>query len=143
MRFLNYWKPFWNEGYTGLMNINHPGRLAVFAIVLFVGAYAAGYFAPRQFLQPPKTEQELAGEGTLAVFVCPAGRAIAVEFRKRDVRLALSDGRTMTLPQTISASGARYASADESFVFWNKGDGAFVQEEGDMVTYGECVGGLK
>ncbi len=26
------------------MNINHPGRLAFFALVLFIGAYAAGYY---------------------------------------------------------------------------------------------------
>ena len=48
----------------------------------------------------------------------PGGRA----------ELSLSDGRTMSLPQTISADGARYANADESFVFWNKGNGVAVTE---------------
>ncbi|MEI7480174.1 MAG: DUF333 domain-containing protein [bacterium] len=43
----------------------------------------------------------------------------------------------MTLPQVISASGARYANTDESFVFWNKGDTAFVNE-GDKQTYVDC-----
>ncbi len=121
------------------MNINHPGRFALFAIILFIGAYAAGYYAPREFLQAPRTEEELAGEGILAVFVCPSGQAIAADFGKRQVRLALSDGRSMTLPQVIAASGARYANQDESFVFWNKGNGAFVQEGGDMVTYADCL----
>jgi membrane-bound inhibitor of C-type lysozyme len=46
------------------------------------------------------------------------------------VRLTLSDGRSFTLPQTISASGVRYANADESFVFWNKGNTASVTETG-------------
>jgi len=33
------------------------------------------------------------------------------------VELVLSDGRTFSLPQTISADGVRYANSDESFVF--------------------------
>jgi len=46
----------------------------------------------------------------------------------------------MTLKQTISADGARYVSADESFVFWNKGNGAIVQENGqDSGTYANCI----
>jgi membrane-bound inhibitor of C-type lysozyme len=44
----------------------------------------------------------------------------------------------MTLSQVVSASGARYANADESFVFWNKGDGAFIEEQG-TTTYADCV----
>ena len=44
----------------------------------------------------------------------------------------------MTLPQAISASGARYANSDESFVFWNKGDTAFIQE-GENYTYENCL----
>jgi hypothetical protein len=38
------------------------------------------------------------------------------------VELMLSDGRSLSLPQVMSASGARYANKDESFVFWNKGN---------------------
>lgn len=44
----------------------------------------------------------------------------------------------MTLAQTISADGVRYANADESFVFWTKGNGAFVMEGNDQ-TYANCV----
>ena len=53
------------------------------------------------------------------------------------MRLALSDGRKLTLPQASSASGARYASASESIVFWNKGTTAFI-EEGGKTTYDGC-----
>ena len=36
--------------------------------------------------------------------------------------------------------GARYANADESFVFWNKGDTAFVTEgAADTMTFKDCV----
>ncbi len=54
------------------------------------------------------------------------------------VAISLSDGRTMTLPQTISADGGRYANADESFIFWSKGNGAFVLENNSQ-TYGGCI----
>ena len=40
--------------------------------------------------------------------------------------------------QTVSASGARYANADQSFVFWNKGQTAFIEENGKQ-TYSGCV----
>jgi membrane-bound inhibitor of C-type lysozyme len=54
------------------------------------------------------------------------------------VELVLSDGRELTLPQTISASGIRYANADESFIFWSKGNEAFVME-GEEETFTSCV----
>lgn len=53
------------------------------------------------------------------------------------VALTLSDGRTMTLPQTISADGIRYANADESLIFWSRGSGAFVME-GNTQTFANC-----
>ena len=71
-------------------------------------------------------------------FVCTGDKTINAQFRSSSVDLQLNDGRTMTLPQAISASGARYANADESFVFWNKGDTAFVTE-GSETTFQDCV----
>lgn len=55
------------------------------------------------------------------------------------VDLKLSDGRTLSLPQTISASGIRYANNDESFVFWSKGRGAFVIENNEVKDYEGCI----
>lgn len=55
------------------------------------------------------------------------------------VALTLSDGRTMALAQTISADGARYANADESFVFWSKGNGALVLENNQQKFYIGCI----
>ena len=44
------------------------------------------------------------------------------------------------MPQAMSASGARYANKDETFVFWNKGDTAFVTEGKDgKDTYSGCA----
>ena len=55
------------------------------------------------------------------------------------VDLVLGDGRRLSLPQTLSGSGIRYANAGETIVFWSKGDGAFL-EEGPVrsVTYAGC-----
>jgi membrane-bound inhibitor of C-type lysozyme len=53
------------------------------------------------------------------------------------VSLTLSDGRKLTLPQAMSGSGARYANAGESVVFWNKGNTSFIEEKG-KTTYDGC-----
>lgn len=55
------------------------------------------------------------------------------------VKINLSDGRNLELPQTISASGVRYANSDESFVFWSKGNGALVLEDNVEKSYIGCV----
>jgi membrane-bound inhibitor of C-type lysozyme len=55
------------------------------------------------------------------------------------VVLTLSDGRTMTLAQTISADGTRYASADGAFVFWSKGNGATVLENNQPDSFTGCI----
>ena len=60
----------------------------------------------------------------------PGGRAV----------VQLSDGRKFSLPQTLSGSGIRYADSSGTFVFWSKGDSAFVEEgSSQTVTYRDCV----
>lgn len=54
------------------------------------------------------------------------------------VSLILSDGRNMNLPHVVSADGGRYANKDESFVFWNKGNTAFITEK-NIQTFTNCV----
>lgn len=79
--------------------------------------------------------------GTSVTFVCSHGKSIDSTFYKANdthVDLSLSDGRNFSVPHAVSASGARYATPDESFVFWNKGDTAFI-EEGGVQTYSGCV----
>jgi membrane-bound inhibitor of C-type lysozyme len=75
-----------------------------------------------------------------ARFACNDGKSIDATFVNGPasrVRLVLSDGRMLTLPQALSGSGARYANADESLVFWNKGNTAFIEEKG-KTTYDGC-----
>ena len=73
-----------------------------------------------------------------AKFACQGGKTISATFYSNSVELKLSDGRSLKVPQTMSGSGARYA-ADEPFVFWNKGDTAFITEGGGKETYSGCV----
>ena len=72
------------------------------------------------------------------------GEAVEVELGEMpvptgSVKITLSDGRNFDLPQTISASGIRYANSDESFVFWGKGNGALVLENNVEKSYIGCV----
>ncbi len=54
------------------------------------------------------------------------------------VVITLDDGRVLSLPQTLSGSGARYANANESVVAWNKGDELMFEENGTS-TYLGCI----
>jgi membrane-bound inhibitor of C-type lysozyme len=73
-------------------------------------------------------------------YACADDKSIEATYYPDKVDLVLSDGREMTLPQTISGSGIRYANADESFVFWSKGNTAFATEgDPDTPTFADCV----
>ena len=54
------------------------------------------------------------------------------------VKISLSDGRALDIPQAISADGARYATSNDAIVFWNKGKGAFITENNEK-TYSGCI----
>lgn len=93
--------------------------------------------APKNEVQnDPTLGQEISITGT-GTFMCSNGKSIDAIFTENSAIIAVND-QVLELPQTISASGARYANADESFVFWEKGGTAFVEESG-VVTYDECV----
>jgi len=57
------------------------------------------------------------------------------------VKLKLPDGKEYTLPNVMSASGARYTD-DFELVWWTKGDGAFAEmraEDGEWIMkYADC-----
>lgn len=73
------------------------------------------------------------------VYSCDAGRSISATYYEEAVEISLDGGSSVTLPQTISASGARYANPDESFIFWNKGNEALIMRDNVMdLTYSNC-----
>lgn len=56
------------------------------------------------------------------------------------VGISLNGGPVVTLQQTISGSGVRYANTDESFVFWNKGNEALIMRNNTMdLEYTNCL----
>jgi membrane-bound inhibitor of C-type lysozyme len=127
----------WNE-------VNRFSQLI--ALVVFVGVFALGFELGKMFeyhaftngtqaaLSAPKTDVKPIADVT---YSCDGGAFVRAVYRTNDVNVFLSDGRTLHLPQVISASGARYANTDESFVFWNKGTTAFVTE-GTKTTFANC-----
>jgi membrane-bound inhibitor of C-type lysozyme len=83
-----------------------------------------------------------------AVYACDSGRTISAIFYEGpapetpapgeppvptgSVEISLNGEASTTLPQTISGSGVRFANADESFVFWNKGNSAIIMRNNSM-----------
>ena len=120
------------------MEHDWKGQVAIAVVLLGIGAAVVYWFGNRE--QSPTALPEVGGQSSViqAVFMCADNKSIVAAFAGREVHLTLSDGREMTIPQAISASGARFANADESFVFWNKRNTAFIEESGEM-TYSTCI----
>ena len=103
-----------------------------------IGIVLIAFFLLRKSPQsPPQQSTTGPKESIKAVFTCKNNATIQAEFDTESVTLNLSDSRTLVLNQAMSASGARYANADETIVFWNKGDTAFLEENGSN-TFDEC-----
>lgn len=106
----------------------------------FVAFFVLGLVAVLAFFAWPKDEPiEITNTTviTTAHYECDDGKYIDARYYTDSVAIDLSDIRTRTLLQTVSASGARYADEGETFVFWNKGETAFVQE-GAELTFTNC-----
>ena len=101
---------------------------------------SSGISCQNQKSLPKNTVAEKATGGIInsVTFSCAGNKTIQALFFEYKVELALSDGRHMLLLQAISASGARYANTDESFVFWTKGNTAFI-EENHKTTVKDCI----
>ncbi|KGT91583.1 hypothetical protein NG99_16315 [Erwinia typographi] len=59
---------------------------------------------------------------------------VTVDNSRQQVNLIL-DGNPLTLKQQEAASGTRYG--DGKYVFWSKGDGAFI-ERNDKIIINDC-----
>lgn len=105
-------------------------------------AVVAGIWIAVRTSDGPEPGKTLLGS---AVYTCDEGRTISAAFYEGPdgglgtVEVSLDGGASTTLGQTMSADGARYATIDESFVFWNKGDEALVMRDNAMdLTYTNC-----
>lgn len=123
--------------------------LGVFVIVIGALIFAASHYEP----VPPGGESQIIT--AQASYQCADGHTVQAVFMTRGplpavvpgqppvsnayVSLNLDDALGVTLPQAISADGSRYANPDESLVFWSKGNGALVLENGKESTYQNCI----
>jgi len=109
-------------------------------IVIITILVSTGIFCLYQKSLPKNTVAEKATGRIInsVTFSCAGNKTIQVLFFEDKAELNLSDGRHMLLLQAISASGARYANTEESFVFWNKGNTAFI-EESNKTTFKDCI----
>ena len=108
-----------------------------FIVLLSLLALIAVGCAP-VFIAPQTTATEAPANDTIdATFVCPDGTSLDTVFDNSNntVTVALPDG-TVTLPQVEAADGAKYS--DGTTTFWNKGDEAMVEVNGEIV-YQNCT----
>lgn len=103
-----------------------------------VSLFIANVYSKKETVIENLTEKPTKIVISSATFVCSENKKIQATFFKEKVSLVTDGGKTFSLPQVISGSGARYANTDESFIFWNKGNTAFVEEKG-VVTFKDCV----
>lgn len=77
-------------------------------------------------------------------FVCKDNKVITALFyldddKQADLTLYDESGaKKISLPRAMSGSGARYVNKDETIVFWNKGETAFITE-GGKTTFEGCA----
>jgi membrane-bound inhibitor of C-type lysozyme len=109
-------------------------------IIIYVATFASGFYFGGKYREAMilSIENKPIENIISASFNCDNSKIIFVDFLSNGMALKLSNGRSLVLLRVISASGARYANSDESIVFWNKGDTAFIQENG-VITYNDCI----
>ncbi len=116
-------------------------------ILLVLIIIGIGLLSTQNYWVPKLVNKILVSEGVIAksktvTFNCDSSKNIIATFYPTQdlfVDLKLSDGRELSVPHAISASGARYVTPNEKFVFWNKGDTAFITEgKTETETFSNC-----
>jgi membrane-bound inhibitor of C-type lysozyme/uncharacterized membrane protein len=94
---------------------------------------AASPAASPSVASPMPNDESAGPPGVLRAYVwaCEDGRTLSMRnlFRERAITLDFQDG-TQRLDSTVSASGTRYATPDESIVFWSKESTATLERRG-------------
>ncbi|HVM73577.1 MAG TPA: MliC family protein [Candidatus Paceibacterota bacterium] len=115
-------------------------------IIIVIGGYFAltqHFFSPNTTPPPSTTATSTTTVISSVSYSCDAGKTIAAAYSQTNVALALSDGRSLTLPQTMSGSGIRYeltTGTSSDIIFWSEGDNAFMTENASS-TYENCIAG--
>jgi membrane-bound inhibitor of C-type lysozyme len=134
------------------MNTKTRAILLILLVVLVLAVIA--FVVVRSSFPAQKVTTGTSVKPVTASYYCDSGKSITAVYNQGEykpstdtnspptptgsVDLTLSDGRTMTLPQTISADGGRYANSGETIIFWDKGNGLTFTENGQQ-SYKNCV----
>ena len=113
-------------------------KKTLFTVIITLLISAGIFCLYQKYLQKNTVAEATSGIINSVTFTCTGNKTIQAVFFRDKVELSLSDGRHLPLLQAISASGARYANTYESFVFWNKGNTSFI-EENNKATFKECI----
>ena len=133
------------------------GAVVALVVVILVALAVIGYLGILSGRPGPSAPAPFA----TVLYSCNGGKTITASFYQGSttppaapgqpptpggsVALSLSDGRSYTLKQTLSADGSRYSNGNpmvegsESFVFWAKGNGALVLEDNVQKSYIGCI----
>jgi membrane-bound inhibitor of C-type lysozyme len=112
----------------------------ILAIIIFVAVFFVGFFIGKKYENKYILKEPI----NSAIFTCAENKTISTNFYENFVEIKTDTIKKNYLPQTISASGARYSNKNGSFVFWNKGDTAFITEgDENNITYKECMVNIK
>ncbi len=112
-----------------MKNKNVLSLIAIVVLVLMLMVVSM-FTKPR-----PHTVENPATPINSVTFFGPTS-SVDATFGDSSVTFSEDDLGTMTLPQVISASGARYANADESIVLWNKGNDVVIYQKGKAIFHG-------
>jgi len=129
------------------------GSILILGLVSAVIVLLLGFFPIDRAVAPTGDAQnssatQLTGEIATISYTCADDKSFVARIELKPeatyedpghAELLGADGSTLLLTQTIAASGARFANEDESIVYWIKGTGAFIQQNGETV-YADCEG---
>lgn len=108
------------------------------SVLVLIGVYVYSQKNALDTKETPVVNQVNGEIINSTTFNCAENKSIRALVFKDKVELTLSDKRDLLLLQAVSASGARYVNSDESFVFWNKGNTAYIVE-GETTTFKDCI----
>ena len=123
-------------------------NILVSVLIIIVAVAALLFLLRRHVTAPvnPSVDTALTGDKTVT-FACADNKSIIVTFHLPEDKTvevipyessdSSATGPLISLSHVVSADGARYANDDESIVFWNKGNSAFLDENG-VSTYTNC-----
>ena len=131
------------------IQLNLTTSIIIVVATIIAGAYLLSREVPESARQTSRTnipqqavEKITVGPEDLQVsFSCEENKSILAVFHltaARDLDLALSDGRVVSLAYVDDGVNPHYESKDGATRFWSTGDVTFLTENGQR-TYSECV----